>query len=147
MPSEWIPLNQIASIPELTPPKDPEFARRLDAVWSGAMPMYYATVPVTLLRPFSSEYDPSKHPIGVQMIERVMRDWSGGQMKYMIGYEQDGAMIISDHYIVLAAIQRGQPEYVPVWVMGKPSLAGLMDVQGPIMQSDIPKLLGFEKDS
>jgi hypothetical protein len=55
----------------------------------------------------------------------------------------ENAYVMSDDYVVWAAIERGQPDYVPCWVLGYASATGAVDIRGPIEQDRVRRILGF----
>lgn len=151
MDDKYIDLGEVRQVdpkdlrvdPALDPPRDPGFTARLELALEGKLPLYYAEVPLALLRPFAPQYNPAAHPIAAQVIEAIMREWRAGKFRKMLGYEAAGFVIISDDYLTLDAIRRGEPDFAPLWILGKPTIPALQNVQGPIAHKDVRPILGF----
>lgn len=127
----------------LRPLYDPVFAHLLEGAVRGVVPVYYAALPPSLIAPFDRDYSPSKHPLGEETIQQVMTAWRQGQVERAWVYEKGEHFVLSDDYIVLEAVRRGNPDYMPCWILGKPGHPDAKDVQGPISASDVSRLLGF----
>ena len=130
-------------LPDLTPKHDERFSALLDGAVSGDVPVYLAAVPLAICVPFDLDYRPDLHPVGKQAISQMIDDWSKGQFQNLFVYQRGKRFVVSDDYIQLFAALRGQPDYVPCWVLGKPDSDLVRDVQGPIAPNDVPKLLGI----
>jgi hypothetical protein len=135
--------DEIDALLGLRPLRDHVYGYLLERAAIGALPLYFAAIPRALIRPFDTEYDPSKHPIGEAAIEQTMADWRAGIFHYAWVYPSDDSYVLSDDYIPWAAAQRGQPDFLPCWVLGHPSAAGAVDIQGPIEPSRVRELLGL----
>jgi len=142
-----VPTDEIDILPGLVPRHDQEFDYLLQRALGGLVPVYFAAVPRTLIRPFDTEYDPAKHPVGAMAIEQTTAEWRAGTFHHVWVYPSGDAYVLSDDYIPWAAATRGQPDFLPCWVLGYPSVPGAVDVQGPIAPSGVRKLLGFGEDS
>lgn len=139
--SERIPVANIDNHPELTPPHDEKLADLLKMAMNGKIPVYYAAVPFRLIRPFSPDYDPRRHPIGLQAIRDVQERWNRQQFTNMVVYQQNETFVMSDDYIVYYACMEGSPDYVPCWVLGHCKSSEALDLQGPIRKEDLPQIL------
>ncbi|NUQ45060.1 MAG: hypothetical protein HUU22_03390 [Phycisphaerae bacterium] len=113
---------------------------------TGEVPVYFAAVPLSLLRPFSPDYDVERHPVGRAAVEALMQECAAGRYARAWVYERDNAFIVADDYVILAAARRGQPDYVPCWVLGRPISADVVDVQGPIDPHSVRRLLGLSHE-
>ncbi len=82
--------------------------------------------------------------MGRQAIAQVFGAWSNGQFRNLFVYQRGKSFVVSDDYIPLFAALRGRPDYVPCWVFGRPDSDLARDVQGPIVQDDVLKILGLE---
>jgi hypothetical protein len=58
-------------------------------------------------------------------------------------YPKGDIFIVSDDYFTLAAAERGQPDLVPCWVLGKITRGNAEQVQGAIGQDVIRRMLGL----
>lgn len=119
------------------------FSHLIERACKGAVDVYFAAVPVGLLRPFDRDYDPCAHPAGEAAVEAVMAHWKKGQFQYVWVYQQGDEFLLSDDYIIWEAAKRGRPDCLPCWVLGKPLHPQARDVQGPIDPNEVPRLLGF----
>jgi hypothetical protein len=142
MREEKVPLKNIISDNKLRPPDDPVFSYLLEDAVKGRIPVYYAAVPLELVRPFAPDFHPEEHPIGKQAMQAIFDNWQSGKFIPMWVYPRNDNFIMSDDYITYAAALKGQPDYVPCWVLGDPKLPGVKDIQGPIKTEDILKILG-----
>jgi hypothetical protein len=136
--------SDLQFLPGLTPKHDERFSALLNGAVSGDVPIYFAAVPLDLCVPFDLDYRPDLHPVGKQAIAQVFSAWSNGQFQNLFVYQRGKSFVVSDDYIPLFAALRGQPDCVPCWVFGKPDSDLARDVQGPIVQEDVLKILGFE---
>jgi hypothetical protein len=141
-----IPTKDICSLPDLTPKHDERFSELLQGAVSGDVPVYFAAVPLAICVPFDPDYRPDLHPVGEQAISQMIEACRRGQFQKLSVYQRGKCFVVSDDYIPLFAALRGQPDYVPCWVLGKPDSGFVRDVQGPIAPGDIPKLLGWSQE-
>lgn len=138
-----IPTRDIHTLPELTPPEDPMFVDLLEQALKGKGAVYFAAVSMSRVRPFSPTFDVEQHPIGRAAVDDIVRRWVAGQFTNSWVYQSGEEFVLSDDYVVLAAARRGQPDYMPCWVLGRPTGEGVKDVQGPISVDDLQRLLGL----
>jgi hypothetical protein len=138
-----VPISTIGTLPELTPKKDDRFSALLQSAVSGAVPVYYAAVPLALCVPFDLDYRPDLHPVGANAISQMAEAWKNGQFQKLFVYQQGKWFVVSDDYIQLFAALTGLPDYVPCWVLGKPESDLVRDVQGPIASNEVSRLLGL----
>lgn len=136
-------LSDIHFLPDLTPKLDERFSALLKGAVSGDVPVYFAAVPLAICVPFDLDYRPDLHPVGEQLINQMIDAWNNGQFQKLFVYQRGKWFVVSDNYIALFAALRGQPDYVPCWVLGKPDSDLARDVQGPIASEDVLKLLGI----
>jgi hypothetical protein len=138
---ERLPVPSFELHPELTPPDDPQLIQLLQSALSGNIPVYFAAIPLRLIRPFSTTYDPRRHPVGRQLIADVQEQWEQQVFQQLIVYQQGDAFIMSDDYAVYYAALAGNPDYVPCWVLGECASPNAVDVQGPIRQEELAHIL------
>lgn len=127
--------------PTLTPPHDSIFSQLLQAALTGEIAVYFAAIPLRLIKPFSSTYDPRLHPLGKLAVAAVKEEWKNERFKNMIVYPQGDNFVMSDDYITYYASLEGQPDFVPCWIMGQVTSADVCDVQGPIRGEDLRTIL------
>ncbi|MGH7711952.1 MAG: hypothetical protein ACREOG_11750 [Gemmatimonadaceae bacterium] len=82
------------------------------------------------------------HAAGRAAVEQAFNRGLEGRPQSVWVYEADTGFVLSDDYVPWAAAQRGQPDYVHCWVLGRPRNAAVKDVQGPI--DDVRKALGWQ---
>jgi hypothetical protein len=140
----YVNSSDISLLPGLTPKHDERFTALLEGAVSGDVPIYFAAVPLALCVPFDPDYRPDLHPVGSHAIDQVFDAWSNGQFQKLFVYQRRRSFVVSDDYIPLFAALRGQPDCVPCWVFGRPDSDLARDVQGPIAQEDVFKILGLE---
>jgi hypothetical protein len=138
-----VSVDEIDSLLGLRPLRDDVLGYLLQRAVDGLVPVYFAAVPRTLIHPFDTEYDPTKHPVGAAAIEQAMADWRAGNFAHVWVYPRGDGYVLSDDYIPWAAVLRGQPAFLPCWVLGYPSVPGAVDIQGPVELQRVRKLLGF----
>lgn len=135
--------KEIEALAGLRPLFDPVFDHLLEGAIKGVVPVFYAQVTPSLITPFDPDYMPSKHPSGEDAVQQVMAAWRQGQFQRCWVYEKAGRLILSDDYIVLEAVRRGQPDYMPCWILGKPVHVSTRNLQGPLPADEVARLLGF----
>ncbi|HEX5437198.1 MAG TPA: hypothetical protein VFW98_08560 [Gemmatimonadaceae bacterium] len=138
-----VPISEIDVLPALDPPRDEVFSRLLERAARGELDVFHGAVPLSLITPFSRVYDPSSHPAGEAAIQTVMDDWRRGSYQHMWVYPANDRYVMSDDYIVWMAAVRGQPELVPCWILGQPTVPGVVGVQGPLEPGRVRQLLGL----
>ncbi len=138
---ERVPVESLHGHPELTPPHDTVLDYLLECALQGNVPVYFAAIPLGLIKPFSDLYDPRRHPIGRQAIASIQEHWKNQEFKNMLVYPRKDVFIMSDDYITYYACLEGKPEYVPCWVLGLCTTPDARDVQGPIRKEDLRKVL------
>lgn len=129
---------------EWTPPIDPVFQYLLQEALFGNLPVYFAAVPLGRVLRFEPTFRPEGGPNGEMIVAAIMQNCREGQFKQLWVYPKGDTFIASDDYFTLAAAERGQPDFVPCWVLGIPSPAAAKDVQGPIEQKALRKMFGFD---
>jgi hypothetical protein len=143
---ETVRADDLRLLPGLAPVLDQRFLALADQALVGDLPVYFAAIPLSLIRPFDAAYDPAAHPVGEAAIRQVMAEWTAGSFTPAWVYPATGAYVVSDDYIVLDAARRGQPDFLPCWVLGEPTVPGPVDVQGPIAVRDVATQLGLRRD-
>ena len=138
-----VPIDSIHIDSELKPQMDEHLLELMDAAMAGNLPVFFGAVPISHVVPFDLDYRPDKHPIGAQAIDAFLEDWKQGRYRHLLVYPRGIWFVVSDHYISLFAALRGRVEYLPCWILGKPENAQIKDLQGPIAEADIPKILGM----
>lgn len=137
--------REIKALDGLKPLEDKVFTYLLEQAVAGVIPVYYGAVPFIMIRPFDEGYRPEAHPVGKAAVDAIIQDWSEGKFQKVWVYPKGNHFILSDDYIVYAAAQQGQPDYLPCWILGKPEGPAVKDVQGPIAKNDLLRLLGFSE--
>ncbi len=56
-------------------------------------------------------------------------------------YPKGDLFVVADDYFALAAAERGQPDFVPCWVLGEIKNGKAEQVQGPIEKASVRKML------
>jgi hypothetical protein len=104
----------------------------LDRALEGDVPVYFAIIPRALARPFDATCSVLVHPAGQDAVNDVIHDWRANKFHYAWVYPRDGAYILSDDYVIWAAVEHGQVEYLPCWILGFPSIDGAAEISGPM---------------
>jgi hypothetical protein len=134
---------EIEALAGLRPLFDPVFRHLIERAVTGHVDVYFAAVPRALIRPFDSDYNPARHPVGRAAISEVHAKWRSGDFTAIWVYPRDNEFIMSDDYIVWEAVKEGKPDFVPCWILGKPDLLRVKDLQGPLDESGVTQALGF----
>ncbi|MBM4272894.1 MAG: hypothetical protein FJ134_00295 [Deltaproteobacteria bacterium] len=134
-------LNKQIDFKTFKPPDDPVFGNLLEEAVKGRVPVYFAAVPLTLVRPYDPEFHPENMPEGEKIVEAIMADWRAGRFRHLWVYPQQDYFVMADDYLTYAAALKGQPDFFPCWVLGEPRLPGVKDIQGPIRIEDVRRLL------
>ena len=132
--------KEVEGLTGLRPLKDEVFLHLCEEALVGRVLVYFAAVPFALIDPFDHKYEPSKRPVGAAAIEECMEAWIKGQMRYSWVCQRGNQFILSDDYIIYHAALRGQPEFLPCWVLGKPEHPDVRDVRGPIAPDKVSGL-------
>jgi hypothetical protein len=138
-----VKVSELHEMPGLTPPKDAAFIYLFSKAAEGHLPVYFGAIPLNLVRPFSAEFDPRRHPIGRQAVDAMKKDWLEGKFTNMWVYPDASTYVVSDDYITFYAAQEGQPDFVPCLILGETEDSRIKDLQGPIQVSDVRKALGL----
>jgi hypothetical protein len=138
-----VPVSELRDMVFLTQPKDLVMIYLMSRASTGHLPVYFAAVPLDIIRPFSSEYDPRRHPVGRQAVDDKKQEWLSGHFPTMWVYPDQSAYVMSDDYITFCAAQEGQPDFVPCFILGDFEDTRVKDRQGPIEIADVRKALGF----
>jgi len=123
------------------PPDDPVYQYLLEEAVTGRVPIYFAAVPLALITPFAPDFHPEKSPEGEHIVQAVMTEWRAGNFRNLWVYPHEDHFIMADDYFTYVAALKGQPDFVPCWVLGYPALPGVKQVQGPIKVEDVRRLL------
>jgi hypothetical protein len=138
-----VKLSELHEMPRLTPPKDAMLNNLFSKAAAGTLRVYFGAIPLSLVRPFSTEYDPRRHPIGRQAVDATKKDWQAGKITNMWVYPDASTYVMSDDYISFYAAQEGQPDFVPCLILGETYDYRIQDLQGPIEVSDVRMALGL----
>lgn len=138
-----MPVDQLHVLPGLQPSHDPTFVDRLEAAMRGRLEVYFAAIPPSLIEPFDAVYAPRDHPIGEAAVRQTIEEWQAGHFHTVLVYQEGDHFVLSDDYIFWEAAKEGRPDFLPCWVLGKPEHTGIVDVQGPLAQLDVPRAVGL----
>ncbi|MGF1573632.1 MAG: hypothetical protein ACFCU1_11255 [Sumerlaeia bacterium] len=138
-----IPLLNIKSAPDLAPAHDEQFAKLFASAINGTVPVYFAAVPVGNIVPFDLDYRPDLNKMGAAGIQHCFKQAQQGHFQKLIVYQRGAWFVVSDDYVPLFAYLQGGPDYMPCWIMGKPTGNGLKDVQGPLATTEVKKAFGI----
>lgn len=122
------------------PPHDPIFDTLFGLAMQGDLMVYFAAVPLHLIKPFSAEFKVSSHPVGQRIVDAIIADATRGNFRKIWVYEKGEHFIMSDDYPSYEACLQGQPDCVPCWTLGKPRNPLAQQVQGPF---DARQAAGF----
>ena len=125
----------------LVPRTDDTFMNLLGRAIAGDVPVYFAIVPRSLVRPFDTTCNVAAHPTGEAAIKKVMSDLIASGYHYAWVYPHEGAYVLSNDYVIWAAAERGKVEYLPCWVLGFPAVQGAVGVSGPLEPSVVRLIL------
>ena len=142
MKSTRTPVSELRLIPDLVPKHDERLSELMQQALAGKVAIYFAAVPVCLCVPFDLDYRPDQHPIGVAAVRETAERWRNGHFQNLLVYQRGVWFVIADDYIPLFAAISGMPDYVPCWILGKPESDHVKDVQGPLAQKDVCRILG-----
>jgi hypothetical protein len=134
--------REVTVNPAWVPPPDLVFQYLLERSAEGAVPVYFGSIPLARVRPFSESFHPENTPGGPDVVEQIMERWRTGDFKKIWVYERGNAFICSDDYFTLAAVRIGQPDFVPAWILGRP-IVTVKDLQGPITVQGVRKMLNL----
>lgn len=125
----------------LVPRADDRFMNLLGRAVAGDVPVYFAIVPRSLVRPFDATCKVAAHPAGEAAIKNVMSDWRANEFHYAWVYPHEGAYVLSNDYVIWAALEYGLAEYLPCWVLGFPAVNGTEGISGPLESSVVRLIL------
>lgn len=125
-----VKVSELHEMPGLAPPKDAVLSYLFSKAAEGHLPVYFAAIPLNLVRPFSTEYDPRRHPIGRQAVDSKKKDWLAGHFSNMWVYPDASTYVMSDDYTTFCAAQEGQPDCVPCFILGVVDDSRIKDLQG-----------------
>lgn len=138
---QFVDIREVNTNWELKPQHDDTFSRLLEQAVDGATPVYYAQVPLALCIPFDADYRPDLHEVGAAYIDHVKSEWQAGRFSHMVVYQRGRWFVVSDDYIPLFASLDGLPDFVPCWILGKPTGNDATHVQGPLDPPSVRKVL------
>ena len=125
----------------LVPRTDDMFMNLVGRAVAGAVPVYFAIIPRSLVRPFDASCNVAAHPAGEAAINMVMSDFRASEYHYAWAYPHEGAYVLSNDYVIWAAAERGQVDYLPCWVLGFPAVKGVVGISGPLESSVVRLIL------
>ena len=126
---------------DLVPRRDEVFMNLLGRAVAGDLPVYFAIIPRSLLRPFDATCNVAAHPAGEAALKNVMSDLIASEYHFAWVYPHRGAYVLSNDYVIWAAAERGKVEYLPCWVLGFPAVQGAVGVSGPLKPSVVRLIL------
>lgn len=122
------------------PPHDDVFDALFRLAMQGDLMVYFAAVPLRLIKPFSEEFKISSLPGGQRIIETIIAEATCGKFAKIWVYEKGEHFVMSDDYPVYEACLQGQPDCIPCWILGRPQNPLAEQVQGPV---DARQAAGF----
>lgn len=125
----------------LVPRTDDMFMNLLGRAVAGEVPVYFAIVPRSLVRPFDTTCNVAAHPAGEAAIKNVMSDLISSEYHYTWVYPHEDGYVLSNDYVIWAAAERSKVEYLPCWVLGFPAVRGAVGVSGPVGPSVVRLIL------
>lgn len=131
----------------LAPPRDEEFARRYGLVFDGELPLYFAKIPVSLVRPFAPEFRPSEDPDGSRMVAQLAASIQAALSQQertpsVWVYPSSDCYVMSDDYKSFAAYATLGVDLIPCMVMGEPTVPGPVEMMGPAPRDAVDRLTG-----
>lgn len=114
------------------PPKDPVFDALFGLAIQGDLHVYFAAIPLSLVKPFASDFCFLETPNAEAVVDMLIADARQGRFPRLWVYEAGEGFVMSDDYPQYEACLQGQPDYVPCWVLGRPRHPAVVDVQGPV---------------
>jgi hypothetical protein len=138
-----VKVSELHELPDLTPPKDAVLLYLFSRAVEGHLPVFHGAVPLSIIRPFSADYDPRQHPIGRQAVDAKQQEWREGKFSNLWVYPDGTSYVISDDYITFYAALEGQPDFLPCFILGVTEDSRIEELQGPIRVPDVRKTLGF----
>ena len=127
----------------LVPRTDDIFMSLLGRAVAGEVPVYFAIVPRTLVRPFDTTCNVAAHPAGEAAIKKLMSDLIASEYHYAWVYPHGSGYVLSNDYVIWAAAERGNVDWLPCWVLGFPAVQGAVGVSGPVEPSVVRLILEF----
>lgn len=125
-------LNSQGAGDPFAPPQDPTFDALFKLAIQGDLRVYFAAIPLRLIRPYAPEFNFLMLPGGEAVIAAIIAQARQGHFPRLWVYEKDNMFVMSDDYPQYHACLQGQPDYVPCWVLGHPKHTAAKDVQGPV---------------
>jgi hypothetical protein len=125
---------------QFKPPHDEVFDTLFGLAMQGDLMVYFAAVPLRLIKPFSKEFKVASIPNGQQIIDSIFEEAVRGKHQQIWVYEKGDHFVMSDDYLIYEACLRGQPDFVGCWVLGRPRNPLAKQVQGPV---DARQVAGF----
>jgi hypothetical protein len=138
--------SEIEALAGLRPLFDLVFRHLIEGAVHGRVDVYFAAVPHRRIRPFDPDYSPARHPVGAAAISDVQARWARGEFSPVWVYPKENEFILSDDYVVWEALKKGEPEFVPCWILGKPDTSIVKDLQGPLEELAVKRALGFSTE-
>jgi hypothetical protein len=114
------------------PPKDPVFDVLFGLAINRDLQVYFAAIPLALIKPFDPGFRFLDTPSAQSIIGALIAEAQQGRFPHLWVYETGEGFVMSDDYPQYEACLRGQPDYVPCWVFGRPRHPAVIDVQGPV---------------
>lgn len=125
---------------QFKPPHDAIFDTLFSLAIQDDLKVYFAAIPIGLIKPFSDEFKIATIANGQQLIDSIISEAARGSFRYVWVYEKGDVFVMSDDYLIYEAFLQGQSDYVPCWILGKPRNPLVTQLQGPI---DARKAAGF----
>jgi hypothetical protein len=136
--------NKLQVNPAWRPPTDPVFQYLWQEAMFGQLPVFFGAVPLPRVIAFDPTFHPETTPGGEEVVRAVMQDWRKGIFQKVWTYPRGELFVSSDDYFTLAAAERGQPDFLPCWILGRPAPGSAKDVQGPMAQDRLRSIVGLK---
>lgn len=117
---------------QFKPPHDQVFDTLFGLALQGDLMVYFAAIPLRLIKPFAKEFRIASIPNGEHIVDSIFAEAIKGKHQQIWVYEKDDYFVMSDDYAVYEAFLRGQPDFVGCWVLGRPRNPLAEQVQGPV---------------
>lgn len=130
--------------PDWKPPSDPVFQYLMQEALLGTIPVYFAAVPRARVLRYDPTFRPENTPNGEKVVQSIMDAWRQNKFQKIWVYPKGDVFVCSDDYFTIAAAERGKPDFLPCWILGRPSQTAAKDIQGPINQDGLRKMFGLK---
>lgn len=137
-----VSIDRIKVDPLMTPPEDKVLLHMMQQAIDGTTPVYRAKIPLSLIKPFATDYKPT-HPGFQAVFNSVLQHATSSGIPPMLVYQSGKYFVMSDDYPIYFAAKHLNLESVTCNIIGEFNALNVSSPEGPLPPNAVRSVFGF----